>query len=108
MTAIELFGCAGGMALGFRRAGIEFDWAFDWDADACASYEVNLGHRPVQMDARDVLRLVESGWRPAARPGSISSWRNREPERGSDAMAPLTPTGGVPEAAGASRWVRGT
>lgn len=64
MTTIELFGCAGGMALGFRRAGIELDWAFDWDDDACASYEANLGHRPVQMDARDVLRLVTTGWRP--------------------------------------------
>ncbi len=34
---IELFGCAGGMALGFRRAGITFDLSIDKDANACAS-----------------------------------------------------------------------
>ncbi len=61
---IELFPYSGGMAEGFRRAGIEFDLAFDHDPDACASYEANLGHRPVQMDARDLLRMVRAGWQP--------------------------------------------
>ena len=46
---IELFGCAGGMAEGFRRAGIRFDLTIDREPDAVASYEANLGHRPVQM-----------------------------------------------------------
>lgn len=55
---IELFPCSGGMAEGFRRAGITFDLAVDKDADACDSYEANLGHRPVQIDVRDLLRLV--------------------------------------------------
>ncbi len=55
------------MAEGFRRAGIVFDWAFDHSKAACDSYEANHHHRPVQMDARDLLRLAESGWRPAAR-----------------------------------------
>lgn len=64
MKALELFGCSGGMAEGFRRAGITFDWAFDYSKEACDSYEANLGHRPVQMNARDLLRLVASGWRP--------------------------------------------
>ena len=65
---LELFPCSGGVALGFRRAGIEFDLAIDADPDACASYEANLGHRPVQMDARDFLRLVrDGGWRPKTR-----------------------------------------
>jgi site-specific DNA-cytosine methylase len=50
------------MALGFKRAGIEITMAFDKDADACSSYEANLGHRPVQMDARDLLRMVRAGW----------------------------------------------
>jgi DNA (cytosine-5)-methyltransferase 1 len=59
--AVELFPCAGGMAEGFRRAGITFDLAFDFSADACASYEANLGHRPIQMDVRDLLRMVTSG-----------------------------------------------
>jgi len=56
--AIELFGCSGGMAEGFRRAGIEFAEAFDSDADACESYARNLGHRPIRMDVRELLRLT--------------------------------------------------
>lgn len=64
MITIELFGCSGGMAEGFRRAGLTFTFAFDWDADACASYEANLHHRPVQMDARDLARLAAMGWSP--------------------------------------------
>lgn len=64
MTAIELFPCAGGMAEGFRRAGITFTWAFDIAKEHCDSYEKNLGHRPVQMDVRDLLRMVRDGWRP--------------------------------------------
>lgn len=61
---LELFPCSGGMAEGFRRAGITFQWAFDKDANACTSYETNLGHRPVQLDVRDLLRLVRAGWTP--------------------------------------------
>lgn len=55
---VELFGCAGGVALGFRRAGVEFGLCVDWDKDACDSYEQNLGRRPLQMDARDFLRAL--------------------------------------------------
>lgn len=50
------------MAEGFRRAGIVFDCVFDKDANAVASYETNLGHRPVQMDVRDLLAMVQKGW----------------------------------------------
>jgi site-specific DNA-cytosine methylase len=64
---IEIFPCSGGMSEGFRRAGIEFDMAIDYDADACESHEKNLGLRPLQMDVRDFLRLVRLGWRPAKR-----------------------------------------
>lgn len=60
---IEIFSCSGGMAEGFRRAGVEFDMAVDKDDDAVASYEANLGHRPIQMDAGDLLRMVKLGWR---------------------------------------------
>lgn len=66
IRAIELFCCAGGMAEGFRRAGIVFDQAFDYDTDACDSYERNHGHRPIQVDIRDVVRLVAAGWSPGA------------------------------------------
>jgi DNA (cytosine-5)-methyltransferase 1 len=61
LRSIELFPCAGGMAEGFRRAGITFDLAFDWSADACDSYERNLGHRPIGMDVRDLLRMLLAG-----------------------------------------------
>lgn len=61
---IEIFSCSGGMAEGFRRAGITFDWVFDKDPNAVASYTKNLGHAPVMMDARDLLRMVRGGWSP--------------------------------------------
>ena len=64
LTVAELFGCSGGMAEGFRRAQIPITWSVDWDADACESYASNLGHAPIQMDVRDLLRLLEGGWRP--------------------------------------------
>lgn len=61
---LELFGCSGGMAEGFRRAGITFDFCFDLDPDACASYATNLGHAPIQIDVRDLLRMARAGWSP--------------------------------------------
>lgn len=64
MINLELFCCSGGMAEGLRRAGVRFDMAFDVDPDACDSYAANLGHRPVQVDARDLLRMVRAGWSP--------------------------------------------
>lgn len=68
VNAIEIFSCSGGMAEGFRRAGITFAMVVDKDADACASYEANLGHRPIQMDVRDLVRMARAGWRP---PGTL-------------------------------------
>jgi DNA (cytosine-5)-methyltransferase 1 len=64
--AVELFSCAGGMAEGFRRAGIGFSVAFDRDPDACASYAHNLGTAPVQLDVHDLLRMTRAGWSPGA------------------------------------------
>lgn len=60
---LEIFGCSGGMAEGFRRAGVVFDMSVDKDCDAVASYSANLGHRPIQIDAADLLRMVHDGWR---------------------------------------------
>lgn len=57
--ALELFGCSGGMALGFRRAGIEFEVSIDADPLACASYFKNLGRRPLQMDVRDLAKVAQ-------------------------------------------------
>ena len=36
LFVLELFSCSGGMAEGFRRAGLPITMAFDYDADACA------------------------------------------------------------------------
>jgi DNA (cytosine-5)-methyltransferase 1 len=63
MNILELFSCSGGMAEGLRRAGLLVTTAIDFDPDACASYAANLGHAPIRMDVRDVLRL---DWRPRA------------------------------------------
>jgi site-specific DNA-cytosine methylase len=61
---IEVFCCSGGMAEGLRRAGVRIDMAFDADPNACESYAENLGHAPVRIDARDLLRMVQAGWSP--------------------------------------------
>jgi len=64
VNILELFPCSGGMAEGLRRAGLAPTMAFDFDADACASYEANLGHAPIRIDVRDLLRMVRAGWTP--------------------------------------------
>jgi DNA (cytosine-5)-methyltransferase 1 len=51
------------MAEGFRRAGVDFLLTVDKNADACDSYEQNLGHRPVQMDVHELARLARAGMR---------------------------------------------
>lgn len=58
---LELFPCAGGMAEGFKRAGITFDLAIEWMPNHCDSYEANIGHRPVCMDVNDFHQLVKLG-----------------------------------------------
>lgn len=58
---LELFPCSGGMAEGFRRAGIAFDLTIDVDSAACDSYETNMGSRPVRMDVHDLVRLARLG-----------------------------------------------
>lgn len=63
MINLEIFSCAGGMAEGFRRAGVNFDMAVDFAEDHCDSYERNLGTRPICLDVRDLLRMVALGWR---------------------------------------------
>lgn len=64
---MEIFSCSGGLAKGFADEGIEFDLVVDKDKNAVESYAHNLGHRPVQMDAEDLLRMVYLGWQPAER-----------------------------------------
>ena len=43
IRAISLFSGAGGMDLGFRRAGVDVVWANDFNASACETYKANFG-----------------------------------------------------------------
>ena len=44
IRAISLFSGAGGMDLGFRRAGVKVVWANDFNASACETYKANFGN----------------------------------------------------------------
>ena len=44
IRAISLFSGAGGMDLGFRRAGVNVVWANDFNASACETYKANFGN----------------------------------------------------------------
>lgn len=66
MMVLEVFACSGGMAEGLRRAGLPVTVAVDHGVDACASYAANIGHAPIKLDARELLRLALAGWRPGA------------------------------------------
>jgi DNA (cytosine-5)-methyltransferase 1 len=67
LRAIELFSASGGLALGFRRAGIDFTLTIEKDPNACESYERNLRVRPLQVDVQDFVTMVRTGWRPTER-----------------------------------------
>lgn len=43
IRAISLFSGAGGMDLGFRKAGVEVVWANDFNKAACETYRANFG-----------------------------------------------------------------
>jgi len=43
MKAISLFSGAGGLDLGFKEAGVDILWANDFNKDACATYNSNIG-----------------------------------------------------------------
>lgn len=44
MRTVSLFSGAGGLDLGFIKAGFEVVWANDFDKDACLSYTKNIGN----------------------------------------------------------------
>lgn len=50
---ISLFSGCGGLDLGFEKAGFQRVWANDFDSDAQAVYEKNLG----EIDKRDILTV---------------------------------------------------
>ena len=43
MKAISIFSGAGGLDVGFQKAGFTIAWANDFDKDACKTYKTNLG-----------------------------------------------------------------
>jgi len=54
MKVISLFCGAGGMDLGFIKAGHEIIWANDNDPDSCKTYEKNFGHKPICKDIKEI------------------------------------------------------
>ena len=53
-TVISLFAGAGGMDLGFKKAGYEILWANDFDADSVKTYEKNIGKHIVLGDIKAI------------------------------------------------------
>ncbi len=62
---VELFACSGGMAEGFRRAGINFDLAIDHDLNCCRAYRHNLNSdRVICADVHDLVDAAREDWSP--------------------------------------------
>lgn len=53
MKTISLFSGAGGLDIGFKKAGFEIVWANDFDKDACETYKTNIGSHIVCGDIND-------------------------------------------------------
>lgn len=64
MMILELFSGAGGLSLGFRRAGLPPTLVVDSSPDACESYARNFGVEPLAVDVRHLLAFVRHlhGW----------------------------------------------
>lgn len=55
MKAISLFSGAGGLDLGFKKAGFDILWANDFDKNACETYKNNIGDH-IHCGDIDVLK----------------------------------------------------
>ena len=53
-TVVSLFSGAGGMDLGFQKAGFEIIWANDFDKDSVATYKNNFGNHIVLGDIKEI------------------------------------------------------
>lgn len=54
-TLVSLFSGCGGMDIGFEQAGFHRIWANDFDADAQATFRLNLG----EIDGRDIRTVPD-------------------------------------------------
>lgn len=61
MKAVSLFTGAGGLDLGFSRAGFTTAVACEMNRDACATYRTNIGPDLFEGDVRDLLPTLHSG-----------------------------------------------
>lgn len=67
-VVVSLFAGAGGFSTGFSQAGLKPLFGVEIDADACRSYELNVGSTCHQLDLSsvdpDLLRELAGGCRP--------------------------------------------
>ena len=54
MKVVSLFSGAGGLDLGFIKAGHTIVWANDLYADAVATYRRNIGNHIVEKDIKEI------------------------------------------------------
>lgn len=58
LTAVSLFSGAGGMDVGFRRAGFDILWANDFDKAAVETYRRNIGDHVLLGDIDEYIPLL--------------------------------------------------
>ena len=58
-VVVSLFSGAGGLDMGFHMEGYNIVWANDFDADACATYKVNIGDHVHCGDIEKLLPTLE-------------------------------------------------
>lgn len=60
LSAVSLFSGAGGMDVGFRRAGFQILWANDFDKAAVETYRRNIGGHIVHGDVNDYIDMLQA------------------------------------------------
>lgn len=55
-TVVSLFSGAGGMDLGFIKAGYRVSWANDFQKDAVTTYQKNIGNHIIYGDITQISK----------------------------------------------------